>query len=67
MTTEQTVTQERADLLLIGVAFEVGLHQSVAQELGEKQGARTRVERQQWATHRSVRNFLSFLLRMNKN
>jgi len=67
MKTEQAVTQERADLLLIGVAFEVGLHQSVAQELGEKQGARTRVERQHRARDRSMQKFFSFLLRMNKN
>ena len=31
-------------MLLIGVALDVGLHQSGAPELGEKQGAKTRVE-----------------------
>ena len=59
MKTEQTVTQERADLLLIGVAFEVGLHQSAAQELGEKQGARTRVE-QHWGKRKFYAKVLFF-------
>ena len=34
MTTAQTVAQMSSDLLLIGVAFEVGLHQSVAPHRG---------------------------------
>jgi len=46
MTSVQTGTQMSSDLLLTGVAFEVGLHQSVVPERGEKQGARTQAGRQ---------------------
>jgi len=49
MTSVQTGTQMSSDLLLTGVAFEVGLHQSVVPERGEKQGARTQAGRQDWA------------------
>ena len=49
MTSVQTGTQMSSDLLLSGVAFEVGLHQSVVPERGEKQGARTQAGRQDLA------------------